>query len=212
MLNVQLVLTFVFDIESKSYNSFPHFLIQIQLGVMNMFIGVQRESKTINLVASCPRRKRLRITSLSDKFAPAQILQRVSLWTDLVMAWGLLYPPLALIGLLYVMLETWCYKKAATCFAFEHAEEDEVCQVPRHVLIFWMMVASIFATLHFVSAMPAEPTMAHLAVLASALALSWLAGFCWKAHKSDVDARRQADEDDKGEEAIELHAVAEEPA
>ena len=155
---------------------------------MSMFIGVQRESKTINLVASCPRRKRLHITALSDKFAPAQILQRVSLWTDLVMAWGLLYPPLALIGLLYVMLETWCYKKAATCFAFEHAEEDEVCQVPRHVLIFWMMVASIFATLHLVSAMPAEPTMAYLAVLASALALSWLTGFCWKAHKSDVDA------------------------
>jgi len=127
------------------------------------------------------------------------------------MSWGLLFPPIALVGLMYVLLETWCYKKFVACFRFQQYVEDEACQVPRRVLMFWVMVASVFAALHFVSVLTDEPTVVHLAVAGFALALSWAAGFCLVAIQPAVHASFPTEGGEKEDEAIELRGVSTDP-
>ena len=53
-----------------------------------------------------------KVLSLSDKFSEVQTLQRLAVWSDLALGWGLMCPWIAVLGFLYLDMELWCHKKA----------------------------------------------------------------------------------------------------
>merc|ERR1712232_358079 len=103
-------------------------------------------------------------------------LQRVSIWADLALGWGLLYPPLALTGLLYVMLEQWCYVNATTRLNIGAGGNQQRCQAPREVLMFWFMVSNMFAAGHFASNIADPPHQLLAAMVPILIMISWFAG------------------------------------
>eukprot|EP00929_Paragymnodinium_shiwhaense_P052102 TRINITY_DN26120_c0_g1_i4.p1 TRINITY_DN26120_c0_g1~~TRINITY_DN26120_c0_g1_i4.p1 ORF type:complete len:897 (-),score=35.40 TRINITY_DN26120_c0_g1_i4:226-2916(-) len=89
-----------------------------------------------------------RLISVSGKFSPTEVVGRLSVWSDLSLSWGLLYPPIAITGLIHLLLERWCYEKGRRNLRFPQQSPDDVVQMPRSTMIAWLMAANILAAVH----------------------------------------------------------------
>eukprot|EP00929_Paragymnodinium_shiwhaense_P035735 TRINITY_DN19262_c0_g1_i4.p1 TRINITY_DN19262_c0_g1~~TRINITY_DN19262_c0_g1_i4.p1 ORF type:complete len:544 (+),score=46.87 TRINITY_DN19262_c0_g1_i4:469-2100(+) len=125
-----------------------------------------------------------RILSLSDKFTPPQVLQRLSVWSDLAFSWGLLYPPIAIAGLGHLWIETWCYDKAVKNFQYLE-QQPEVFQIPRFTMLTWFMAANVVGALHVASVVREEPDSRDVVAALTMMVLSWLVGL-WRGSSHEV--------------------------
>eukprot|EP00929_Paragymnodinium_shiwhaense_P063158 TRINITY_DN31570_c0_g1_i3.p1 TRINITY_DN31570_c0_g1~~TRINITY_DN31570_c0_g1_i3.p1 ORF type:complete len:676 (+),score=46.09 TRINITY_DN31570_c0_g1_i3:1818-3845(+) len=150
--------------------------------------GIER----LDLVLWLPHRSResvrsVRLLRLSEKFSPLEVLQRVAVWVDLALGWGLLHPPTALAGFLYVSIEAWTYGKAVSILNLQWTREQQQVQLPKAMMGFWIAMMGVFAAVHFVFATLLDPSWTILL-----LVLSWLCSYCiWRCERRDrsgVDA------------------------
>eukprot|EP00929_Paragymnodinium_shiwhaense_P050156 TRINITY_DN25279_c0_g3_i3.p1 TRINITY_DN25279_c0_g3~~TRINITY_DN25279_c0_g3_i3.p1 ORF type:complete len:1102 (-),score=84.26 TRINITY_DN25279_c0_g3_i3:37-3342(-) len=117
------------------------------------------------------------LLSFSAKFTALEALPRLSVWSDLTLSWGLLYPPIAGVGLLYLLVERWCYEKGRCNFRFVHEESVKtVVQMPRSTMIGWFMVANILGAVHVACVAVDEPSSWHFAAALTAVLISWIVG------------------------------------
>eukprot|EP00929_Paragymnodinium_shiwhaense_P052546 TRINITY_DN26317_c0_g6_i2.p1 TRINITY_DN26317_c0_g6~~TRINITY_DN26317_c0_g6_i2.p1 ORF type:complete len:809 (+),score=40.28 TRINITY_DN26317_c0_g6_i2:185-2611(+) len=117
------------------------------------------------------------ILDLSRPFRPTSVVQRLAVWSDLALGWGLLCPPIALAGLLNVHIEIWTYNQARECFNFPPLPAREVFQLPSSTMVFWYMVATVLAALHFGSVVEDDPGLGSVAIVLGLVAMCWIAAF-----------------------------------
>eukprot|EP00929_Paragymnodinium_shiwhaense_P031505 TRINITY_DN17630_c0_g3_i1.p1 TRINITY_DN17630_c0_g3~~TRINITY_DN17630_c0_g3_i1.p1 ORF type:complete len:182 (-),score=31.01 TRINITY_DN17630_c0_g3_i1:71-616(-) len=98
-----------------------------------------------------------KIVCVSEKFAPVQVIQRVAVWLDLSLCWGLVHPPTALAGLLYISVEIWTYGRAVDKLQLQFRREDLKAEIPKAMMVFWLAMASFMAGMHFASILTPEP-------------------------------------------------------
>eukprot|EP00929_Paragymnodinium_shiwhaense_P101966 TRINITY_DN65166_c0_g1_i1.p1 TRINITY_DN65166_c0_g1~~TRINITY_DN65166_c0_g1_i1.p1 ORF type:complete len:262 (-),score=26.34 TRINITY_DN65166_c0_g1_i1:5-790(-) len=120
------------------------------------------------------------VISLSDTFSPSRALQRLAVWTDLALAWGLLYPPIAFVGLANFLIECWCYEKATSNLRFYQQSSQGLFQMPRLTMLFWFMAGSTFGALHAASVVEEEPGVLSVVTALAVATLSWILGF-WRS-------------------------------
>eukprot|EP00929_Paragymnodinium_shiwhaense_P095211 TRINITY_DN5620_c0_g1_i11.p1 TRINITY_DN5620_c0_g1~~TRINITY_DN5620_c0_g1_i11.p1 ORF type:complete len:207 (+),score=29.34 TRINITY_DN5620_c0_g1_i11:157-777(+) len=148
--------------------------------------GVQHFDLVLNM--PCIRNDSFKLSCLSDKLSPRQVTQRVAIWVDLALGFGLLHPPTAYVGLAYVMTEAFVYRRAKQDLGLRFREEDRVAELPTTMLMFWFIMTDILAALHFGSvALPPMHAMALMAV-------AWLLAF-WTpcGRRPEDDALELAD-------------------
>eukprot|EP00929_Paragymnodinium_shiwhaense_P052104 TRINITY_DN26120_c0_g1_i7.p1 TRINITY_DN26120_c0_g1~~TRINITY_DN26120_c0_g1_i7.p1 ORF type:complete len:997 (-),score=50.36 TRINITY_DN26120_c0_g1_i7:300-3290(-) len=117
------------------------------------------------------------LISLSEKFSPTLVLARLSVWTDISLSWGLLYPPIAIVGLIHLLIERWCYEKGRCNLRFPPQSPDDVVEMPRSTMIAWLMAANILGAVHAGSVVVEEPSFVHFAIPVILVVVSWVIGF-----------------------------------
>eukprot|EP00929_Paragymnodinium_shiwhaense_P028678 TRINITY_DN16580_c0_g1_i9.p1 TRINITY_DN16580_c0_g1~~TRINITY_DN16580_c0_g1_i9.p1 ORF type:complete len:1088 (-),score=33.50 TRINITY_DN16580_c0_g1_i9:353-3616(-) len=117
------------------------------------------------------------LMALSSRFSPTQVMLRLSVSSDVALAWGLLYPPVAIAGLAQFLIEEWCYDVARNRLRFHQQLAQEVFQAPTYIMLAWYMVANIFGAVHVASALCDEPSWLVLALSLIVVTMSWIIGF-----------------------------------
>eukprot|EP00929_Paragymnodinium_shiwhaense_P044531 TRINITY_DN22833_c0_g1_i4.p1 TRINITY_DN22833_c0_g1~~TRINITY_DN22833_c0_g1_i4.p1 ORF type:complete len:678 (+),score=22.47 TRINITY_DN22833_c0_g1_i4:723-2756(+) len=158
--------------------------------------GVEQLDLVLRL--SCCRRRSVKLLCLSEKFSPVRVLQRVAVWVDLSFGWGLLHPPTALAGLLYVTVERWAYRKAVEDVQLEFTKENQIAKLPRAMMTFWLAMTSLLAALHFASVATPSASLGSVAMALVPMLLSLLTSHCAAASRG-----RNA-----GQNALDLAAMA----
>eukprot|EP00929_Paragymnodinium_shiwhaense_P043701 TRINITY_DN22459_c0_g1_i2.p1 TRINITY_DN22459_c0_g1~~TRINITY_DN22459_c0_g1_i2.p1 ORF type:complete len:388 (-),score=28.93 TRINITY_DN22459_c0_g1_i2:82-1245(-) len=115
----------------------------------------------------CRHRDRLTLMCLSEKFSPTRVMQRVAIWVDVSFGWGLLHPPTALAGLLYITVEQWTYRKTVEVLKLQFRREDrgdKRVTLPKSMMVFWLQMTGLLAALHVGSTASAAPNGQVLAM------------------------------------------------
>eukprot|EP00929_Paragymnodinium_shiwhaense_P071338 TRINITY_DN36281_c0_g1_i1.p1 TRINITY_DN36281_c0_g1~~TRINITY_DN36281_c0_g1_i1.p1 ORF type:complete len:885 (-),score=76.01 TRINITY_DN36281_c0_g1_i1:507-2798(-) len=123
------------------------------------------------------RKPKFKLACVSEKFSPVHVMQRLATWVDLSLGWGLLHPPTALAGLLYITVELWAVRKAATLDLQFHSA-DRTAQFPRLMMAFWLATTSAFAALHFASTQSSEPGLSLMLTTLVPMVVTWIICFC----------------------------------
>eukprot|EP00929_Paragymnodinium_shiwhaense_P071791 TRINITY_DN36461_c0_g3_i2.p1 TRINITY_DN36461_c0_g3~~TRINITY_DN36461_c0_g3_i2.p1 ORF type:complete len:426 (+),score=46.86 TRINITY_DN36461_c0_g3_i2:118-1395(+) len=129
----------------------------------------------VEVVVSLGRCKEIRI-NISQKFSPLEVTQRLAVWIDFSLGWGLVCPPIALAGLLYIHIERWAYETVANrlCLRYAGEEQDEV-SFPASVMILWLLMSNFLVALHFGSTATSSPSAMSVLALVAML-IAWLIG------------------------------------
>eukprot|EP00929_Paragymnodinium_shiwhaense_P075182 TRINITY_DN38430_c0_g2_i1.p1 TRINITY_DN38430_c0_g2~~TRINITY_DN38430_c0_g2_i1.p1 ORF type:complete len:469 (-),score=20.10 TRINITY_DN38430_c0_g2_i1:115-1521(-) len=117
-----------------------------------------------------------KIMDISQAFSPTNGAQRLAVWSDLHLSWGLLYPPIAAAGLAHFLIERFCHSICGN-FGLRPSPSGEVARIPRHNMIIWFMAANVLSAIHTASVVDDEPSAWHVVASFLALLASWIIGF-----------------------------------
>eukprot|EP00929_Paragymnodinium_shiwhaense_P061961 TRINITY_DN30944_c0_g1_i1.p1 TRINITY_DN30944_c0_g1~~TRINITY_DN30944_c0_g1_i1.p1 ORF type:complete len:451 (+),score=35.11 TRINITY_DN30944_c0_g1_i1:150-1355(+) len=95
------------------------------------------------LVLRLPCCGAIRLGCISDKFAPVEVVQRVAIWVDVSLGWGLLHPPTAFAGFLHTCVETWAFHRAALELNLQFTSTARVTKLPKGMMLFCLAMMSI---------------------------------------------------------------------
>ena len=125
---------------------------------------------------------RRNLMNLTAFFSASSTLQRIAVWADVGLAWGLMAPHISWAVFLYVEVEGWCHRVVRNQIPMTvDLEDDMVARVPRSLLVGGLLVSQVLMALHLVSTAVEYPsTSAYLKCLCC-LVLFWLgatASYC----------------------------------
>eukprot|EP00929_Paragymnodinium_shiwhaense_P102388 TRINITY_DN65587_c0_g1_i2.p1 TRINITY_DN65587_c0_g1~~TRINITY_DN65587_c0_g1_i2.p1 ORF type:complete len:201 (+),score=21.31 TRINITY_DN65587_c0_g1_i2:111-713(+) len=142
---------------------------------------------------------RTRLLCFSDKFSAVQVMQRVSVWVDLSLGWGLLHPPTALAGLYYVTVELLTYRKAMQVAKLQFRSKHQTAWFPRSMMEFWLMMMSVLVAVHFGYTAWPKPCATTVGVTLMPMVIVWIGSFL---------ISRRCQEKTVSEDALELVALS----
>jgi len=97
------------------------------------------------------------------------------------------------VGLLYITVELWAYKKAVLHLKLRFVEANRKAKLPRSMMTFWLIVLQSFTAIHFASVSSADPGLFTLTAVVAPLILAWATVFyCAKRRSQQADVPADA--------------------
>eukprot|EP00929_Paragymnodinium_shiwhaense_P063409 TRINITY_DN31676_c0_g1_i4.p1 TRINITY_DN31676_c0_g1~~TRINITY_DN31676_c0_g1_i4.p1 ORF type:complete len:1034 (-),score=74.44 TRINITY_DN31676_c0_g1_i4:136-3237(-) len=134
----------------------PH--VPFPLGVVSRTDGVFEDVDVVLRLPfqSCGTMQLLCVTSM---FSPAVVMQRVAVWVDLSLGWGLLIPFISFAGFICTSIELLVYKIVLRTVRLRGVDQEP--PIPKVMMLSWLFLMSGLAALHFGSSFSVAFEPAH---------------------------------------------------